>query len=152
MCSSDLKEMRSSIRRATTEIYTLSLHDALPISLPGAAGLSAGAALAAFAAFSAAIAAAVRRGARVRGSGLLAATGLASALLASFGVLLSVSDTGYPRRAPLNYRREGVRRAEGARGQDCPDGRMESSTRRMAERSEERRVGKECRSRWSPYH
>ena len=24
--------------------------------------------------------------------------------------------------------------------------------RRMRERSEERRVGKECRSRWSPYH
>ena len=24
--------------------------------------------------------------------------------------------------------------------------------RRMARRSEERRVGKECRSRWSPYH
>src|SRR3989441_5741680 len=24
--------------------------------------------------------------------------------------------------------------------------------RRRAERSEERRVGKECRSRWSPYH
>ena len=24
--------------------------------------------------------------------------------------------------------------------------------RREAERSEERRVGKECRSRWSPYH
>src|SRR2546426_12046743 len=24
--------------------------------------------------------------------------------------------------------------------------------RRVAERSEERRVGKECRSRWSPYH
>ena len=24
--------------------------------------------------------------------------------------------------------------------------------RKMAERSEERRVGKECRSRWSPYH
>ena len=23
---------------------------------------------------------------------------------------------------------------------------------RIAERSEERRVGKECRSRWSPYH
>ena len=23
---------------------------------------------------------------------------------------------------------------------------------KMAERSEERRVGKECRSRWSPYH
>src|SRR3712207_9286006 len=25
-------------------------------------------------------------------------------------------------------------------------------TARLAERSEERRVGKECRSRWSPYH
>ena len=24
--------------------------------------------------------------------------------------------------------------------------------RKLAERSEERRVGKECRSRWSPYH
>ena len=23
---------------------------------------------------------------------------------------------------------------------------------KLAERSEERRVGKECRSRWSPYH
>ena len=26
------------------------------------------------------------------------------------------------------------------------------ATDNMAERSEERRVGKECRSRWSPYH
>ena len=25
-------------------------------------------------------------------------------------------------------------------------------SRKAAERSEERRVGKECRSRWSPYH
>ena len=25
-------------------------------------------------------------------------------------------------------------------------------TAKVAERSEERRVGKECRSRWSPYH
>ena len=28
----------------------------------------------------------------------------------------------------------------------------DSVFRRMGERSEERRVGKECRSRWSPYH
>ena len=28
----------------------------------------------------------------------------------------------------------------------------ESRTIKKAERSEERRVGKECRSRWSPYH
>ena len=27
-----------------------------------------------------------------------------------------------------------------------------SSTEPLSERSEERRVGKECRSRWSPYH
>ena len=33
--------------------------------------------------------------------------------------------------------------------QKVPDG-MQQSIQRM--RSEERRVGKECRSRWSPYH
>ena len=27
-----------------------------------------------------------------------------------------------------------------------------STTQNIAQRSEERRVGKECRSRWSPYH
>jgi hypothetical protein len=92
------------------------------------AGLSASADFSGFDALSAlaaAIAAAVRRGARGRGSGL------ALAPVASFGIVLSVSDTGYPRGAPLNYRREGVRRAEGAQGQDCPDGRKQSSTRRM---------------------
>ena len=30
--------------------------------------------------------------------------------------------------------------------------RRETSTIRQNDRSEERRVGKECRSRWSPYH
>ena len=30
--------------------------------------------------------------------------------------------------------------------------KMELDTLYYAERSEERRVGKECRSRWSPYH
>ena len=29
---------------------------------------------------------------------------------------------------------------------------IRSATKLNAERSEERRVGKECRSRWSPYH
>src|SRR5256884_6680015 len=33
---------------------------------------------------------------------------------------------------------------------NCWASRCESSTQRK--RSEERRVGKECRSRWSPYH
>ena len=32
------------------------------------------------------------------------------------------------------------------------DERMRVLTDLKAERSEERRVGKECRSRWSPYH
>src|SRR2546429_2966409 len=44
---------------------------------------------------------------------------------------------------------------------DTPDGRPRAETRDTGERlaghapdarSEERRVGKECRSRWSPYH
>ena len=29
---------------------------------------------------------------------------------------------------------------------------LSMSTQALTERSEERRVGKECRSRWSPYH
>jgi len=37
-----------------------------------------------------------------------------------------------------------------------PDGktswRVEVDEEQLLERSEERRVGKECRSRWSPYH
>ena len=32
------------------------------------------------------------------------------------------------------------------------DVRLTASPFKHAERSEERRVGKECRSRWSPYH
>ena len=32
------------------------------------------------------------------------------------------------------------------------DGAGKSTAAELAERSEERRVGKECRSRWSPYH
>ena len=32
------------------------------------------------------------------------------------------------------------------------DGSINDPGHRRAERSEERRVGKECRSRWSPYH
>ena len=32
------------------------------------------------------------------------------------------------------------------------DGDYRCIARTLAERSEERRVGKECRSRWSPYH
>ena len=33
-----------------------------------------------------------------------------------------------------------------------PNGAGKSTTMNIITRSEERRVGKECRSRWSPYH
>src|ERR1017187_6560057 len=33
-----------------------------------------------------------------------------------------------------------------------PDGTLSKGTAMIEDRSEERRVGKECRSRWSPYH
>ena len=34
----------------------------------------------------------------------------------------------------------------------CEQARLDDAARAPADRSEERRVGKECRSRWSPYH
>ena len=37
-------------------------------------------------------------------------------------------------------------------GLDSKDDDIVFEIRQKAERSEERRVGKECRSRWSPYH
>ena len=50
-------------------------------------------------------------------------------------VLASVNKEGYPRPVPMSkIATEGI------------------STIWMSTRSEERRVGKECRSRWSPYH
>src|SRR3712207_9296056 len=50
-----------------------------------------------------------------------------------------------------------VRRGQQERPQDWSDDfirfALEQSLRRLGtDRSEERRVGKECRSRWSPYH
>ena len=38
------------------------------------------------------------------------------------------------------------------RGEDITINDAYHISLRMLERSEERRVGKECRSRWSPYH
>ena len=43
------------------------------------------------------------------------------------------------------------------RQEDCNEDNLGSgiltlTNKRLAFRSEERRVGKECRSRWSPYH
>src|SRR2546427_10804684 len=49
--------------------------------------------------------------------------------------------------APME-REQAARQARGAPGGSMRDWRLA----REPERSEERRVGKECRSRWSPYH
>ena len=38
------------------------------------------------------------------------------------------------------------------KGTSYPDITILPALARILERSEERRVGKECRSRWSPYH
>ena len=58
-----------------------------------------------------------------------------------------------PRRSDIlgkaGLRRDGVEHGTGGRPVDRPELDL---NQRHAERSEERRVGKECRSRWSPYH
>ena len=53
-----------------------------------------------------------------------------------------------PRRGSSPLAR-GLRRSRGAREHDPVD---HPRSRGVSSRSEERRVGKECRSRWSPYH
>src|SRR2546422_8383405 len=59
-------------------------------------------------------------------------------------------------RHGLQCRREGgeTQPVEGSRfrGGRVYCGRVHKLTSQRTERSEERRVGKECRSRWSPYH
>ena len=47
---------------------------------------------------------------------------------------------------------EAVARARDARVLLLASDAADNTTRRVRHRSEERRVGKECRSRWSPYH
>ena len=53
------------------------------------------------------------------------------------------------------YAREssfGLEKMMGDRGATNPVGHFQLSPDTARRRSEERRVGKECRSRWSPYH
>src|SRR3712207_9187986 len=90
---------------ATTEIYTLSLHDALPIWLPARVDPRLG-----------------------PGGGLLDAQ-LGDAVVDGLRHAAVLGDL-------LDVR-------PGAAGQGVGQ---------LLHRSEERRVGKECRSRWSPYH
>src|SRR5256885_17170996 len=97
---------------ATTEIYTISLHDALPIYPP---------------------------------RGPLDARQLADGHDRSAGEGQLPQPAVLPEPDRLAVRREkrlpGPRRAGNERRFDARESR-----------SEERRVGKECRSRWSPYH
>src|SRR2546425_13031703 len=105
---------------ATTEIYTISLHDALPISArgrrPWAVALPVAAGLAALALWQA-------------GSLKLGGIFLGAAVAAVVTLLvLARGLVGAARRLPR------------------------APWPAWRHRSEERRVGKECRSRWSPYH
>ena len=49
-------------------------------------------------------------------------------------------------------RDDAVESSEASGGQVSPVSGAEHEAGGAAERSEERRVGKECRYRWSPYH
>src|SRR5256885_4621061 len=78
-------------------------------------------------------------------------TGVQTCALPIFEVRYSLCDAAAPRRGV--HREDALwlrpERSSGSRTRDSG-----SSPRLMAwsTRSEERRVGKECRSRWSPYH
>ena len=58
---------------------------------------------------------------------------------------------GHPDRAAHEKRRKIDGDDGGADGRGEPDGKQQPQEG-AHDRSEERRVGKECRSRWSPYH
>src|SRR5256885_15046539 len=107
---------------ATTEIYTLSLHDALPI-LGGAAGHP------------------------VRSDRLLWRAGAAPRQRrwsARRGPRERREPVADHRSLPPRHRRRRLAHRLRRRAVD--------QARAAVARSEERRVGKECRSRWSPYH
>ena len=58
-----------------------------------------------------------------------------------------------PQRVLARMRAEALRRrAQRVVATAPPRGGARGAPTRSAQRSEERRVGKECRSRWSPYH
>src|SRR2546430_17153499 len=89
---------------ATTEIYTLSLHDALPISTPSRAHFHP-----------------------------------SLWLSESHDLLVNVI---HRRQNPIHFSPPSVQFK----------GEIKDAFPCKRHRSEERRVGKECRSRWSPYH
>src|SRR5574341_1603459 len=69
---------------------------------------------------------------------------------------VSVTDVPIPRERPTNEKPPAKSLAVRNTGSTSTGNRRRAHYRRdrrgMTVRSEERRVGKECRSRWSPYH
>ena len=67
-------------------------------------------------------------------------------IVVAYGQILRKNILTLPRRAIINLHASLLPKYRGAA---CIQAAIE---RRVRARSEERRVGKECRSRWSPYH
>src|SRR5260370_42675447 len=65
--------------------------------------------------------------------------------------IVADSDTFYAYDRPDDYRLE-HRAIQVFSTREIPDLKLEAKVKGTSARSEERRVGKECRSRWSPYH
>ena len=85
---------------------------------------------------------------------LLAREALRAAATAMQQPLRIETLAGKRRARPLHARRAGRRPPRAVRGRcACGQAGRQGRARGHAQlRSEERRVGKECRSRWSPYH
>src|SRR3712207_9356199 len=115
---------------ATTEIYTLSLHDALPIWRFG-----------------------YPRPQRSSGQHRLYIHGEVAALRDALQEGLSISSAISRAKEALSSDTHVLVGALSSFELERADAAMEAAIAlRSVERSEERRVGKECRSRWSPYH
>src|SRR2546422_9076913 len=135
---------------ATTEIYTLSLHDALPIFLGGA--------------ISAPTAAGVFSTATRRAWAASPAWAPRTLSAAQLELVATLAEHIIPQMETPGARAAGVHRfvdtlltdhyatAERDRFLAGLAGVDTQARSRYGKRSEERRVGKECRSRWSPYH
>src|SRR2546421_3625038 len=73
-------------------------------------------------------------------------------------IVTGVQTCALPISAPCERRERELRRAPGSRNRVSSERGVRARACRVAaralvrRRSEERRVGKECRSRWSPYH